>query len=105
MVDMLDEKDDWENSDIACCYSSSESDDKPIITKKNEEQKRTHESFDDSTSVKSEESSDWEGSMQIIGQKYGLTKTSVKGTYDFQFLQDEKFLAKSEEEKKKFIEI
>jgi hypothetical protein len=43
--------------------------------------------------------------MQIIGSKYGLTKTSVKGTYDFQFLQDANFLAKSEEEKKRFIEL
>jgi hypothetical protein len=48
-------------------------------------------------------SDDSELSVILNGEKYTVTKTSKKGAYDFNFLKDEEFLAKSEEARMKFI--
>ena len=56
--------------------------------------------------------SDWdknsdesEISQYLNGVRYTTTKTSKKGDYEFNFMMDAEFLAKSEEEQKKFLEL
>lgn len=56
--------------------------------------------------------SDWdknsdesEISQYLNGVRYTTTKTSKKGDYEFNFMMDAEFLAKSEEEQKRFIEL
>lgn len=56
--------------------------------------------------------SDWdrdsdgsEISQYLNGVRYTTTKTSKKGAYEFHFMQDADFLAKSAEEQEKFLEL
>lgn len=54
-------------------------------------------------------SSNWDSDdsemMANGGNKFGSTKTSKKGQYEFTFMQDAAFLAMTEDQKDKFLEI
>jgi hypothetical protein len=55
-----------------------------------------------------DQSSNWDSDdseMIMNGQKYGSTKTSKKGQYEFTFMKDAAFLAMTEEQKEKFLEV
>ena len=49
--------------------------------------------------------SDSDESVFLNGGKFGVIKTTKSGMYDFKFLKDAEFLAKSAEEQEAFIEL
>lgn len=90
------------------------SDDVKMVAKyfddRDEDDLPDYEDFCDSEESKSHrgegsDSEDSNTSMELYGNKFGLTKTCMRGTYDFQFLRDPEFLAKSFDEQKKFVEL
>ena len=49
--------------------------------------------------------SDSDESMVFNAGKFGVIKTTKRGMYDFDFLKDAEFLAKSKEEQAAFVEV
>ena len=61
-------------------------------------------SYDKLSERERESSSESEEDIHFNGKKFTVTKINRQGTYDFKFLRDQEFLAKSEQQKQEFIE-